>query len=214
MCAHNTCDGVLFISFSISDGHKRIPHFESTHSIHYTRLSLLNCNQNLRHNTFSYGGYLLDYTIYNLLGSIPSLVTLINVVIEISYTLFGSTDAAIPRFFRPYPICPLLHWTPVHLSKQTFTVPRNCTYVDSGNLNARNLATKKSPSTVLKLSNKYGSTEHLFYEDEKSVWNYLFQLVSRWTYPLKIIVSSCVFVSVTCIYVTPNPYTDADALSK
>jgi len=51
--------------------------------------------------------------------------------------------------------------TPLHLSKQTLTVPLNCTYVDSGNLNALNLAVKKSPSTVLKFSNRYGSTEQL-----------------------------------------------------
>lgn len=51
--------------------------------------------------------------------------------------------------------------TPLHLSKQTLTVPLNCTYVDSGNLNALNLAVRKSPSTVLKFSNRYGSTEQL-----------------------------------------------------
>jgi len=61
--------------------------------------------------------------------------------------------------------------TPLHLSKQTLTVPLNCTYVDSGNLNALNLAVKKSPSTVLKFSNKYGSTEQLRVKKKPSKYN-------------------------------------------
>uniref|UniRef100_A0A182QC51 Uncharacterized protein n=1 Tax=Anopheles farauti TaxID=69004 RepID=A0A182QC51_9DIPT len=78
------------------------------------------------------------------------------------FILFGSAGAALTsRRRRPNAVCPLLQMTPLHRSTQTFTVPRNWTYVDSGNLNARNLAASRSPSTVLKFSNRYGSTEQL-----------------------------------------------------
>ena len=51
--------------------------------------------------------------------------------------------------------------TPVHLSRQTLTTPLKRTKLLSGNLKALNLARKRSPSSVKKFSNKYGSTEHL-----------------------------------------------------
>lgn len=100
-------------------------------------------------------------------------LTRMNVVFEISYTLFCSGDCITSRFRRPYPIWPLLHLIPWHRSTQAFTVLRNCTYVVSGNLNARNFAVRRSPSIVSKFSNKYGSTEHLFDRKISIDWNVL-----------------------------------------
>ena len=51
--------------------------------------------------------------------------------------------------------------TPLHLSKQTFTVPLKRTKLLSGNLKALNSAFKRSPSEVRKFSKRKGSTVHL-----------------------------------------------------
>lgn len=90
--------------------------------------------------------------------TLSSHSNLINVEVDISYTLFGSAES--PNISSSSAVANLIVWAlhPLHVSRQTFTVPwTNKTAL--WKLECPNLALRKSPSTETKFSKRYGSEE-------------------------------------------------------